>query len=324
MTDFPATDIDATERGVKPRNITAFCRIVRGRDRLLSSFSTENLAEAYRRFFNLPNVFNDQSIKRHCRQIKTEFRRLKLPDAMSAYNQEFKGRTALYVNDNQWPGIWAIAVFHEVYEIIERRFAAIYKDHKPLTGAALESRANKFASCIVVPSDTDIDLPRIIALMPCLILHLGKGVFESLYTRIKSVIGDEYPFVFVRYKADSPHLYDSTISAVRVEVYRPKALLPARARRILRSFLPRVGDGFNRSEISNLAYAYQGPVVVVRDNGFDILKHQVLSFVCLPVFKGGELSELIEFGFKLELYPLVRSAFASLKPKVIEDGYQVV
>lgn len=319
--------ITTPARGAKSRTkcLLDFCYMIRRKYGSLDLLSTEDLATKYRRFFKLPLILCEADIIKHCHQIGVnKFIRLPLPSAITAYNQDYEGDIRLYVNSSQWPGMHGLATFHEAYEILERRFAAIYKEFKPLKGAALESKANKFGSCIMLPTEDSINVPRLIASIPELIPFLGESALEIIYRRVILLMGGHFPHLFLKFKKCFKPDANGELIVTNARINCPRNFMPLKPRKILLSLLPKPGNYCRSGFILSKTLEFQGPVILRRDKGFDIFGIHDLSLICVPVIIDGEIEELFIFGIKSSDSPNLLMAFRNLRPKVLECEFQVL
>lgn len=304
--------------------IDSFCHLLHRTYRSLQNVRTEGLARLYRVHFNLPLILTELTLERHCRDLGLGgLNKQPLPTRMSAYNQEHNGTTTVLINAQQWSGIHALALFHETFEILNRRFAALYEPYTPLHGVILERRANRFASCVLLPSEESIDLFNLLSSTPSLLLFMGESALGAVHSRMRSVLQDKYPFIFVRYERARSQTCEPDLRATYIRIDRTKEFLPSRARRILLSHAPRIGNGYETGWIANLAFEYQGPVLLARNMGFDFFGRHDLSMICVPLLVEGEITDLLIFGVKADAYPHLIETFGRLDPKIVREEFQV-
>lgn len=302
-----------------------FCRIVYKRFGSLRDVSTEKLAKLYHRYFRLPLLIDEEALRKHCEQIGIhKLFKNGLPAELSAYHVHYRGQTIIAVNSNQWHGVHILSAFHELYEVMDRRYSRLYGAYNALRGIALERRANKFAVCILIAKADDVDWPKLFLSVPHLELQLGENIFSTILRRIKDVTAGRYPFLLIHYARRRQHTGAGSLVARTVWFDHSREFLPKRPRRILRAILPRGLEPHTERRLPRCCYDYQGPILVRRDTGFDLFRFHDLSLFCIPVFSAGELSHMFLFGVKATDNRGVAALLHAYQPKVIEELFQQI
>lgn len=300
-----------------------FCLSIRTEEGSLRQIDTEALVSRYRRFFRLPISHSVESLHKHCRDLGIDELKIgNLPSDISAYNQEHRGKGLIILNKDHWMGIYTACIFHELYEILDRRFANHFTDYVRLSGQALEDKANKFAACMLMSGATVADLPNLLAVAPYLELHLGERGLRSILRRVEAAAGPAGLVLFIKYSKSRSDRGRLSLRVERIWHAKQKDFMPRKAMKILKNLLPKKGDSCEQNWMPRKCRSFQGPVLLVENTGFDLFHKYDISLFCVPAFQDSVVSNIFLVGVRGEARNAAIETMKRLGSRVIPKDYQ--
>lgn len=311
---LPSTDVSKLDK---------FCLSIRTEKGSLRQIDTEALVIRYRKFFRLPISHSVDSLHKHCRDLGIdELQISNLPSEISAYNQEHRGRGLIILNRDHWMGIYTACIFHEIYEILDRRYAKHFTDYVRLSGQALEDRANKFAACMLMSGATVADLPKLLEVAPYLELHLGERGLRSILHRVEAAAGPAGLVLFIKYSHFQSNWGRRSLLVERVWHAKQKDFMPRKAMKIFKNLLPKRGDPCEQNWMPRKCRSFQGPVLLVENTGFDMFHRYDISLFCVPAFQDSVVSNIFLVGVRGHSRNAAIETMKRLGSRVIPKDYQ--
>ncbi len=265
-----------------------------------------------------------------------------LPPSLKGHHFSYRGGDyTIEYEAGAWTGTVEFIMGHELYEIIQERYEALWPDYQRKPVPLICYDANKFSAALFMQAKIFLEAFYETGFDVIQLHHRLYKAYSAIAIRARDLVDhDTYPittdFIIAIYERNAQdhlqeweQLHHRQDFRVRCAVRSPGIKLGRRgwnyrSPRYPRHLIPKRGDKVIPGSIVDLVCDTCQPVYLEKVTGFDFWGWDDLSFIARPVFWFGKLVKIVLVGVRHEDRHLIQPQIKRVSPAVVARSYQLI
>lgn len=285
----------------------------------------EELAKQFVAYFRLPKFPTLKNLLKLAKSMNIEqIEGLPLPRSIRGFHEEWEGTYSIKYKKDDWIGAIEHTILHEIREIMENMFEELLSGHERLSRRALESEANLFAACVLMPGEQFLSDVYELGFDPIRLQKKYRRAYSSILIRMMKVVSGRLPFIGVLYEKNGSETNGALLN-VTYFVKTPNIKTNRKHGRLLWCYIPREGSNVVNSSIAYSVIKYGQSIYREKATGFDFFGYDDFSFIARPVYrKGGHITKIAVIGVPYEHRTVLKVQLDKIDPLFLPECFQMI